>query len=80
MSFFFGLLFFLLLNSVVNLNNLYVYVLDNGCHESVGKYKCSYLEDWYSGVTEIIEISNDGKTDRVELDCKTNTKQIKELF
>ena len=62
------------------LNNLFVYVLDNGCHESVGKYKCSYLEDWYSGVTEIIEISNDGKTDRVELDCETNTKQIKELF
>ena len=28
-----------------NLNNLFVYVLDNGCHESVGKYKCSYLED-----------------------------------
>ena len=63
-----------------NLNNLFVYVFDNGCHESVGKYKCSYLEDWYSGITEIIEISNDGKTDRVELDCKTNTKQIKELF
>ena len=39
-----------------NLNNLFVYVLDNGCHESVGKYKCSYLEDWYSGITEIIEI------------------------
>jgi len=63
-----------------NLNNLHVYVLDNGCHESVGEYECSYLEDWYSGVTEIIEISNDGKTDRVELDCETNTKQIKELF
>jgi len=63
-----------------NLNNLFVYVLDNGCHESVGKYKCSYLEDWYSGITEIIEISNDGKTDRVELDCEINTKQIKELF
>jgi len=63
-----------------NLNNLHVYVLDNGCHESVGKYKCSYLEDWYSGITEIIQISNDGKTDRVELDCETNTKQIKELF
>ena len=62
------------------LNNLFVYVLDNGCHESVGKYKCSYLENWYSGITEIIDISNDGKTDRVELDCETNTKQIKELF
>ena len=63
-----------------NLNNLFVYVLDNGCHESVGEYKCSYLEDWYSGITEIIQISNDGKTHRVNLDCETNTKQIKELF
>ena len=59
------------------LRNLYVYELDNGCHESVGKYKCSYLEDWYSGITEIFEISNDGKMDRVKLDCETNTKQIK---
>ena len=65
-----------------NLDNLYVYVLDNGCHESVGEYKCSYLaaNGYYPGITEIIEISNDGKTDRVELDCETNTKQIKELF
>jgi thiamine pyrophosphate-dependent acetolactate synthase large subunit-like protein len=63
-----------------NLENLFVYVLDNGCHESVGGYKCAELEDMYYGITEIINISNDGKTDRVELDCETNTKQIKELF
>ena len=65
-----------------NLDNLYVYVLDNGCHESVGEYKCSYLatNGYYPGVTEIIEISNDGKTDRVELGCIDNTNQIKELF
>ena len=63
-----------------NLDNLYVYILDNGCHESVGKYKCSELEDSYSGITDIIKISNDGKTNRVELDCETNTRQIKELF
>ena len=63
-----------------NLNNLYVYILDNSCHESVGGYKCSELEDSYSGITEIIKISNDGKTARVELDCITNTNQIKELF
>jgi thiamine pyrophosphate-dependent acetolactate synthase large subunit-like protein len=65
-----------------NLDNLYVYVLDNGSHESVGGYKCSYLASngYYPGITEIIDISNDGKTDRVELDCETNTKQIKELF
>ena len=63
-----------------NLENFFVYVLDNGCHESVGGYKCSELEDMYIGVNEVIKITNDGKTDRVELDCETNTKQIKELF
>ena len=62
------------------LNNLYVYVLDNGCHESVGKYKCSELEASYSDTVEIIKISNDGKAPRVELGCIDNTNQIKELF
>ena len=63
-----------------NLKNLYVYVLDNGCHESVGEYKCSELEDSYSNIVEIIKISNDGKAPRVELGCIDNTNQIKELF
>jgi acyl CoA:acetate/3-ketoacid CoA transferase alpha subunit len=62
------------------LGTLYVYILDNGCHESVGKYKCSELEDSYSGITDIIKISNDGKAPRVELGCIDNTNQIKELF
>lgn len=62
-----------------NLKNLYVYVLDNGCHESVGGYKCSNLED-YSGITEIIKIDSGGKTDRVELGCVQNTNQIKEFI
>ena len=65
-----------------NLDNLFVYVLDNHCHESVGKYDCSYLalNGYYPGITEIIEISNDGKTDRVELECEENTNQIKEFI
>ena len=70
-----------------NLANLFVYVLDNGCHESVGGYKCSELEYIYKGlshriigVNEVIKIANDGKTDRVKLDCIKNTNQIKELF
>jgi len=62
------------------LDNLFVYVLDNGCHESVGGYECSELQISYPGITEIIKISNDGKTGRVELDCVKNTNQIKELF
>ena len=32
------------------------------------------------GVDKVFVISNDGKEDRVGLDCKLNTKQIKELF
>ena len=65
-----------------SLNNLHIYVLDNGCHESVGEYKCSYLatNGYYPGVTEIIEISNDGKAPRVELGCVDNTNQIKEFI
>ena len=63
-----------------NLDNLYVYVLDNGCHESVGGFRCSAMEDNYVGITEIIKISNDGKKGRVGLDCEINSEQIKELF
>lgn len=63
-----------------NLPNLYVYVVDNNCHESVGEYACSNLESKYPGITEIIKTSNDGKLSRVGLDCKTNIHQIKEFI
>ena len=63
-----------------NLKNLFVYVLDNGCHESVGGYDCVELKDNSTGITEVIKISNDGKTDRVELECEENTNQIKEFI
>ena len=63
-----------------NLDNLFVYVLDNGCHESVGGFKCAELDKGYKGVNRIFKISKDGKSDRVGLDCFENTKQIKELF
>ena len=59
------------------LGNLFIYVLDNGCHESVGKYKCSSLEDEYVGITEIVKISNDGKMPRVALGCVENADNIK---
>jgi phosphonopyruvate decarboxylase len=61
-------------------DNLYVYILDNGCHESVGEYECSLLQDSYVGVEEIVKISNDGKRDRVGVDCVTNTNNIKEFL
>jgi len=63
-----------------NLPNLSLYVLDNGCHESVGGFECSLLEDSYPGVTKIIKISKDGKDSRVALSCEENSKNIKELL
>ena len=63
-----------------DLKNLFVYVLDNECHESVGGFECVSLGTNLLGITKIFKITNDGKTGRVKLDCQKNTKQIKELF
>jgi len=63
-----------------DLKNLFVYVLDNECHESVGGFECAALGLNLLGISEIFKITNDGKTDRVGLDCQKNTKQIKDLF
>ena len=60
-----------------NLKNLFVYVFDNGCHESVGGYRCSDLEESYLGITEIIKISNDGKKPRVGVECEQNVVMFK---
>ena len=60
-----------------NLSNLFVYVLDNGCHESVGAYKCSSLEKNYPGINDIIKISNDGKLPRVGINSVENKKLFK---
>ena len=38
------------------LNNIWLYVLENGCHESVGGYKTSKLQDNYLGVNKIYNI------------------------
>ena len=64
----------------VSPHNLFVYVLDNNCHESVGAYTCTPLEESYPGIHEIIPISLDGKSDRVGLDPIDNTNQIKEIL
>ena len=37
------------------------YVLDNGCHESVGGQPCAPLEASYPGVTEVIKVELGGK-------------------
>ena len=60
-----------------NLSNLFVYVLDNGCHESVGAYECSDLEESYPGITKILKISNDGKLPRVGINSVENKKLFK---
>ena len=57
-------------------SNLSVYILDNGCHESVGGQPCSQLEESYIGITEIIKISKDGKTPRVGIGFEQNARNI----
>jgi len=64
----------------LHLPNLFVYILNNGCHESVGSYPSPALEDSYPGITYIINITRDGKMPRVGLDCGDNTSQIKEFL
>lgn len=62
------------------LSNLFVYVLDNGCHESVGGYPCSSLEDDYIGISDLIRVNKSGKFDRVKITFEENAKNIKELL
>jgi len=56
--------------------NLFVYVLDNGCHESVGGQWCSSLQESYVGVDEIYKISCDGKEQRVNIGFEQNARNI----
>jgi phosphonopyruvate decarboxylase len=61
-------------------SNLYHYVLDNGCHESVGGQPCAALEKSYPGVTEIVKISKDGRAPRVALTAKDNSRGIRKAL
>ena len=58
-------------------SNLFVYVLDNGLHESVGGYKCAKLEDNYPGITKILKIDKGDKKGRVGIDCETNLELVR---
>ena len=62
------------------LPNLFVYVLDNGCHESVGSYYAPPLETRYEGVTKILKISRDGKCPRVEVTPVKNAEGVKSFI
>ena len=61
-------------------DNFFHYVLNNGCHESVGGQPCAALESSYPGVTEIIEISRDGKPPRVPVSSLDNTAKIRRFL
>jgi phosphonopyruvate decarboxylase len=53
------------------------YVLDNGCHESVGGQPSARLEPSYPGVSEIMEIGRDGKPPRVSVAPVENAERIR---
>ena len=61
-------------------SNLFHYVLDNGCHESVGGQPCAPLESSYPGVTEIIKISKDGRPPRVDITAEENSQLIRKAL
>ena len=64
----------------VSCDNLFHYVLDNGCYESVGGQACCKLEDWYPGVHDVIKVERGEKDDRVGISPEDNTKEIMEEF
>ncbi len=53
------------------------YVLDNGCHESVGGQPVAPLEPAYPGVTEIIKVGRAGKPPRVPIGPTDNTVRVR---
>jgi len=57
--------------------NIHVYVIDNGMHESVGMYHCSPLEKEYPGVTEIFKVKRGQKRPRVGIGFKENATAIR---
>jgi thiamine pyrophosphate-dependent acetolactate synthase large subunit-like protein len=60
--------------------NLFHYVLDNGCHESVGGQPCAQLEPSYPGVTEVVKVQRAGKPPRVGLTPPENTLKVKQTL
>jgi phosphonopyruvate decarboxylase len=52
------------------------YVLDNGCHESVGGQASAGLEGSYPGVTEIVPVARAGKPPRVAMTPEENTRLV----
>jgi phosphonopyruvate decarboxylase len=61
-------------------DTLFHYVLDNGCHESVGGQPVAPLEESYPGVTEIIKVERGGKPPRVDVSPPLNTRALREVL
>jgi phosphonopyruvate decarboxylase len=62
------------------LANFFHYVLDNGCHESVGGQPCARLEPNYPGVTEIIKTARGGKPPRVGSPPAENARRLRQAL
>ncbi len=56
------------------------YVLDNGCHESVGGQPSAPLEEGYPGVTEIVPVARARKPPRVDVTPLENTRLVRETL
>jgi phosphonopyruvate decarboxylase len=56
------------------------YVLDNGCHESVGGQPVAPLERAYPGVTQIVKVGRAGKPPRVDVAPADNARALRELL
>jgi phosphonopyruvate decarboxylase len=59
---------------------LFHYVLDNGCHESVGGQPCAPLEESYPGVSAVIPITRDGRPPRVGVAPLDNAAGVRSAF
>jgi phosphonopyruvate decarboxylase len=57
--------------------NLFVYVLDNGCHESVGGQPSAALEPAYPGVYRILKVERGGRPPRVAVSFEENCREVR---
>lgn len=58
------------------LSNYFHYVLNNGCHESVGGQPCARLDPEYPGVTEVISVQRADKPPRVGVEPLENCRLV----
>jgi thiamine pyrophosphate-dependent acetolactate synthase large subunit-like protein len=59
------------------LPNFFHYVLDNGCHESVGGQRCARLDATYPGVTQVIRVDRGHKPPRVGVEAAENAMIVR---